>query len=195
MGGGVDEGHAGETAEGGKNAVVLAEVEAGKTQALAAEAMYEYAGVYVATEGIEFTVVHAAVVGEEEGRKEQLGFDDVDGGIAVPGVLEDVVVAAHEGDAEGGKIVPPFFEPIELGVGMAVKKIAYNHQLFRVEMAQKAHEALQVFLIHRLRHGNPRLTEMAGLAEMKIGNDEGFFFFPKKCPLARKPKVLPAKFM
>src|SRR5688500_5089379 len=78
---------------------------------------------------------------------------------------------------------------------MAVEKIAYGVQVLRAEKISQCDEPLQVFLENSLRHGNAGFTEMTGLADMQVGNDQRFFFFPENTALCRKPELLPVNFV
>ena len=95
------------------------------------------------------------------------------------------MVAFYQSDPQKLKITPPFFEPLQLGVCSAVKKIADDDQALRVKIPEKGHQSLQILLIDGLGDRDPRFTEMACFAEMQIGNDQGFLFFPEQGPLRR----------
>ena len=55
------------------------------------------------------------------------------------------MVALYQGNLQGSEIVPPAFEPIQFGVGAAVKKIAHHDQFLGAEVVQETDQTLQVF--------------------------------------------------
>ena len=82
-------------------------------------------------------------------------------------------------------VVPPFFEQLQLLVGMAVKHITHYYQLAGLKVLQLAYQPLQVFPVYRLGHGNTRFPEMPGLTKMEVRHQQGFFLFPENHPLRR----------
>ena len=99
--------------------------------------------------------------------------------LLVPGAFEDVVIAFYKNDVQVFNIGAPFQEHVQFFVGVTVKEIAYNYELFRFEELQQVHEALHVFFINRLGNCDAGFAEMAGFTKMQVGNDQCFLFFPK----------------
>ena len=79
--------------------------------------------------------------------------------VAVPLLLQNIMIPFYEVNLQKGEICSPFAEQIQLAVRPAVRKIADHNQLFGFEKIDERYKPLQVFRIHSLRNGNARLPE------------------------------------
>ena len=59
-----------------------------------------------------------------------------------------------------------------------------------MKILQQFNEALQVFLVYLLRHGDACFPKVPGFAKVKIGEDQRLLFFPIDGAGGGKPKVL-----
>src|SRR6476620_4727441 len=91
-----------------------------------------------------------------------------DAGVVVPLVFKNIVVAFNQEYFQIMKTLPPLPEPVQLRIGMAVKKIAHNDQLCRFEILKELNQPLKVFTVNALGYRDARLPEMSRLAKMKI---------------------------
>lgn len=87
----------------------------------------------------------------------------------IPVLFQDVMIAFDQQYIDGGKVVPPAAEQIELVVFAAVEQVAYDEQLSRLEILNLCEEPVKVLFVDGRRYGDARFAEMSCLAEMKIG--------------------------
>ena len=127
-----DGGGAGKAAKGREHGKLFVEIEAGEAKGLFSQSIDNDAGVNMSGEAVgglrrifgELCRAFGDVVHEGEIPDLQVGGGAFDGSLAVPVVVEDIVVAFYEPDYQVGEVMAPAFEEIELFVFAAVEQIA-----------------------------------------------------------------------
>jgi hypothetical protein len=176
--------------EGGKNAVLPAEIKAGQAQRLAGAAVEYNAGMHVAAKSIEVCRRIGRIMCQAEATDLQGLLLNADVGIAVPFGRKNVVVAAHQHNALPGNISAPASEKFQLDIGTTVKEIADHHELLRLKVLQERQQALHVFFHHCAGNRDAFLTKMPALAQVQVGKQQHALLLPIKGTLAGKPEVL-----
>ncbi len=175
--------HSGKAAEGRKYGVSVPKIEARELQGLFGSPVNPDTGMDMtgkAIVGRGFLGVQCFdIMYKQEIPDPQFLLAQIYRGSLVPAIVEDIVIASDKPDDKIGKVGPPFLEEGQFLVFSAVKKIPDDQQLAGLKILYLCHQPLEVIAIDRGRHGDARFAEMPGLAEMQVGYDQRFFFFPE----------------
>lgn len=96
----------------------------------------------------------------------------------IPVRFQNIMIATNQPEWQMQQILSPALEKIQFKIIMAMEKITYHDELRWLEMLDQLHQSLHISFQYPLWYRNTRLAEMAALAQVQIGKNQGFLFLP-----------------